>query len=129
MAGRCLLDTSIAIALFRGESEVRRQIERAGEVYLSCIVIAGLLYGALHSERVAANLARVTDLASEAPILNCDAGTADIYAGMKLRLRELGRLIPDNDLWIAATARQHELTLVSRDSHFSEIPDLYQESW
>jgi tRNA(fMet)-specific endonuclease VapC len=38
-------------------------------------------------------------------------------------------VIPDNDLWIAATARQHELTLVSRDSHFSEIPDLYQESW
>ena len=29
---------------------------------------------------------------------------------------------PDNDIWIAAIAKQHDLTVVTRDAHFSAMP-------
>jgi predicted nucleic acid-binding protein len=36
-----------------------------------------------------------------------------------------GTLIGSNDLWIAATALEHSLPLVTRDiDHFRRIPDL-----
>ena len=37
--------------------------------------------------------------------------------------------MPDNDLWIAATAIQYEITLVARDAHFTWITDLNCEQW
>jgi tRNA(fMet)-specific endonuclease VapC len=41
-----------------------------------------------------------------------------------------GRPIPEKDLWIAATAVQHGLTLVSSDGqHFADIEELSLESW
>jgi len=39
-------------------------------------------------------------------------------------LRKKGRPIPENDVWIAAVARQHGLTLLTRDVHFREIEGL-----
>jgi len=44
-------------------------------------------------------------------------------------LRKKGRPIPENDIWIAAIAFQHDLTLVSRDEHFEEVEDLKLEKW
>ncbi len=43
--------------------------------------------------------------------------------------QQKGRLIPDNDIWIAAIAMQHNLILVTRDSHFDEIESLQIERW
>ncbi|HFE66754.1 MAG TPA: PIN domain-containing protein, partial [Chloroflexi bacterium] len=40
-----------------------------------------------------------------------------------------GRPIPENDIWIAALAIEHELTLVTRDAHFEEIEQLDIEAW
>ena len=38
-------------------------------------------------------------------------------------------MIPPNDLWIAASARQNDLTLVSSDQHFAEVDNLRWEQW
>lgn len=32
--------------------------------------------------------------------------------------------IPTNDVWIAATAMQHSLLLVTRDAHFERVPQI-----
>ena len=47
------------------------------------------------------------------------------YAAVRADLRVRGLPIPDNDLWIAATAIVHERVLVSRDSHFTRINGLH----
>jgi tRNA(fMet)-specific endonuclease VapC len=52
-----------------------------------------------------------------------------LYGEIKSSLRQKGKPIPDNDIWIAASARQHSLTLVTRDAHFDEIDDLARERW
>ncbi|RLB16513.1 MAG: VapC toxin family PIN domain ribonuclease, partial [Deltaproteobacteria bacterium] len=51
------------------------------------------------------------------------------YAKIKNALREKGRPIPENDIWIAAIAVQYNLTLVSRDDHFKRIDGLHTEIW
>ncbi|MBA3414064.1 MAG: type II toxin-antitoxin system VapC family toxin [Chloroflexia bacterium] len=50
---------------------------------------------------------------------------AEIFAQARSRLRSEGRLIPDFDLVIAATALAHDLTLVTRNRrHFDRIEGL-----
>jgi tRNA(fMet)-specific endonuclease VapC len=48
---------------------------------------------------------------------------------IKNLLRQKGHPIPENDIWIAASARQHGLTLVTRDGHFGYVEDLITERW
>lgn len=96
-------------------------------VFLCVPVVGELCYGALSSTRLKENLARVNELSGRAEILPCNSETAVSYASVKSRLRKKGRPIPENDIWIAAVARQHHLTLLSRDSHFRQIEGLKLE--
>jgi tRNA(fMet)-specific endonuclease VapC len=50
--------------------------------------------------------------------------TAEHYARLFVQLKRAGTPIPDNDLWIAALALEHDLTVVTRDQHFQHIPQL-----
>ena len=52
-----------------------------------------------------------------------------IYGQIKNALKMKGRPLPENDVWIAAIARQHKLPLVTQDAHFSHIDNLHIESW
>jgi tRNA(fMet)-specific endonuclease VapC len=50
--------------------------------------------------------------------------TAEHYARLFVQLKRAGTPAPDNDLWIAALALEHDLRLVTRDRHFARIPQL-----
>jgi tRNA(fMet)-specific endonuclease VapC len=50
--------------------------------------------------------------------------TAEHYARLFVQLKRAGSPIPDNDLWIAALALEHDLILITRDRHFERIPQL-----
>jgi len=69
------------------------------------------------------------ELVKVSDVLTCDAQTARLYGDVKNGLREKGRPIPENDVWIATIALQHGLVLVSRDGHFDEIDHLLREVW
>lgn len=62
-------------------------------------------------------------------VLACNAETAKLYGRIKRHLKEKGQLIPENDIWIVASAQQYELTLVTRDTHFDVIKDLKVKAW
>ena len=129
MSGDYLLDTNIVIALFAGEALVLQGLTKAEKIFIPCVVIGELYYGAHRSGRRDANLARIDQFVVINTILNCDAETARHYGVIKDALHCKGCPLPENDLWIAALARQHRLTLITRDAHFSYIPDLALESW
>ena len=129
MAGRVLLDANVAIALLDGEPTVEQAVSEAGEVFLSSTVVGELFYGSLSSRRKDENLARLRSFVESIVTLPSDRDTAFVYGEIKSALRAKGRPIPDNDLWIAAIAKQHDLTLITRDKHFSEIVDLEVQSW
>ena len=128
MNGRYLLDTNM-IALFGGGQSVVDSLATAPEVFIPSIVLGELYYGAQRSTRVAENSTRVDAFAAESVVLSCNASTARWYGIVKSDLRLKGRPIPENDVWIAALARQHDLTVVSRDGHFEEVPDLDVVAW
>ena len=129
MNGSFLLVTNIVIALFAGEVGIQRHLARDPSVFVASVVVGEMYYGALASGRKESNIQRIQDFARVVTVLACDAGTALSYGEVKSRLRQKGRPIPENDVWIAAIALQHGLTLVSRDPHFNEVEGLLQESW
>ena len=129
MPGRYLLDTNILIALFARDPSVEGQVANADEVFIASINLGELYYGASKSSQVEANTARLDDLAGQSAVLSCDASTAKHYGHIKHRLRLRGKPIPENDIWVAAVAQQHALTLISRDTHFAEVEDLTVERW
>jgi tRNA(fMet)-specific endonuclease VapC len=129
VSGRYLLDTNIIIALFARDISVITNLTQAGEIFLPSIAIGELFYGAQKSGRVQANSARIYTLVVNSAVLFCDIETARVYGEVKDKLRRKGRPLPENDVWIAATALQHDLLLVTRDAHFQEVEGLQTVAW
>ena len=129
MTGRYLLDTNVAIAILEREIDLESLSSNGREVFLNSIVLGELFFGAEKSQRLQENLGRIRFLASRCPILPCDEETARHYGTVKTLLQRKGRPIPENDIWIAASARQHGLTLATRDGHFEYVENLVFEAW
>jgi tRNA(fMet)-specific endonuclease VapC len=129
MNGNFLLDTNIVIAIFAQEKTVLQRLAEADQVFVSSIVLGELYYGAQKSGRRAENITRVDEFAASNAVLDCTTRTANIYGEVKNRLRAKGRPLPENDIWIASLAIQYGLTLVTRDSHFTDVDNLSVETW
>jgi len=48
-------------------------------------------------------------------VVDLDAGTASVWAALLVRLKKKGRAMPVKDSLIAASALQHQLTIVTRN--------------
>ena len=59
----------------------------------------------------------------------CNEETSRRYGEVKDGSRRKGLPIPENDIWISATAFQHDLVLFTRDSHFDHVEGLRSERW
>lgn len=124
-----LVDTNIIIPLFAKDPSLRWRIGHDYVCFIPVVVIGELLAGAYHSERAAFNVAEIQRLAAEFPILQCDVVTADYYARIQRSLWRKGKPIPENDVWIAALALQHQLRLITLDKHFERVEGLEIEIW
>lgn len=125
-----LLDSSVLIRSLRGDAACTARIDAAPQVYVSSIVLGELYFGALASPTRASDaVADVELLERTIAVLHPDAATARIYGQIKLDLKRQGLTMPDNDLWIAATAMQYNVTLAARDAHFNWITGLRVEQW
>jgi tRNA(fMet)-specific endonuclease VapC len=127
--GRYLLDTNIVIALLEGDETVLSSIERAHEVFIPAIALGELFFGAAKSGRPIENMAKVERFAAGRVILACGVEIAREYGRLRQVLRAKGRPLPENDIWIAATAKYYQLVLVTRDRHFRDVDDLAVEAW
>jgi len=121
---RIALDTNQAIAVLNNAGDTGRWVQAFAQVYLPVPVVGELRFGALKSQRVTENLGRVERLTARCTVLNATVITAEIYARIRLRLKERGKPIPENDLWIAAICVEHNLPLATTDTHFLEVNDL-----
>lgn len=128
-SGKYLLDTNIVIAMFAGEQAIQDKRQNADRVFLPSPVVGELCYGARKSSRPIENLTKVNRLIQDLEVIPCNLESAQRYGIIKNQLRRKGRLIPDNDIWIAAIAIQRGLILVTRDAHFDEVESLQTERW
>lgn len=124
-----LLDTNIISALLKGESRIADRIDKAPIIYIPVFVIGELYFGAMHSTQIQKNINDIKKLTATYVILLPDIKTAGIYGKIKTVLRKKGKPIPENDIWIAAIAKQYNLALATRDKHFKEINELSIKSW
>jgi predicted nucleic acid-binding protein len=124
-----ILDTNALSALVDGEEALRVRLIRVYAPSIPVIVLGEFLYGLRDSR----DRARYEGwLESRLPLfetLSVGETTARRYAEIRQELKSAGRPIPENDVWIAALAREHGLPVLSRDRHFSFVPNLKIESW
>lgn len=97
------------------------ELIRAEELSTSIIVVGEVREGFVgHPE----GAARYDRFLLGVRVVGLDSEVASICAELRSSLRKSGMLLSDNDLWIAATALRHGLTLISRDKAFDRVPNL-----
>src|SRR5688500_6279845 len=123
---RVALDVNRDADLCRGVAEVIGLISRAERVYLPLIVLWYLRGGFKVGTRGAGYERMLTRFLSSPRVrlLLPDEQTTVHYAHLFAQLRAQATPIPTNDLWIAALVIQHDLTLLTRDSHFDHLSQL-----
>jgi tRNA(fMet)-specific endonuclease VapC len=126
---KVMLDTSAYSALLRGNDDVKRALQEADELYLNPVVIGELLAGFAHGGKEKKNRDILKEFLSSPRlhVVDIDEETSERYAVIINYLWEKGTPIPTNDLWIAATAMQHGLKLVTTDGHYRNIPQIIVE--
>ena len=124
-----LVDTNIVSAHFKGDPAVTPKLQASDAIYLPSIVLGELHFGAHRSPNPDRNLERIGRFVAAVMLLSVNAATAALYGQLKAELMTAGQIIPDNDLWIAALAKQHDLTQVRRDRHFSHVTGVKWVAW
>lgn len=122
-----LLDTDRFVDYLndRGDSRaVLAPLVRRGVVATSVIVLAEIYEGLIRDPKADAKTAVIDEVLAGSHVYGIDDVTARRFASLRHALRTSGQLINDHDIWIAATALEHDLTLISRDRHFDRIPNL-----
>jgi predicted nucleic acid-binding protein len=113
-----LLDTSVFIAAESGRAldgarmpdEIRVSVISVGELRRGVLVAANAMTRAMR-------LASLTRALSLEPV-PIDEGVAECWAELRATLRDLGRRMPVNDSWIAATAMSLGVPVVTQDDDF-----------
>ena len=125
-----ILDTNAVSSLLGGDNEhLNALLKSAVRHHLPLTVVAEYQYGLLALRRPRRLQSLLRRLEADSIILYPDRETADLYAAIRHGLKLRGRPIPENDLWIAALARQHSLEIVSRDPHFDHVAGIRRIGW
>ena len=124
-----ILDTNALSEYLKGQGAVVAIVSRQPQVFLPVIVLAEYRYGLVYSQWRTVLSDQLDEYERLFGILNIDAITARQYAMVRSELRDRGRPIPVNDVWVAALARQHTLPILSRDTHFDEAAGIQRIGW
>ena len=121
-----LLDTNVLADFFSGDPETVEAFQRIRTLAINTVVLGELLGGFALGARAGANRRLLSRFLSSprVKLLGLAAETAEHYADVHAQLRRRGKPIPSNDMWVAASAREHGLVLFTRDIHFREIEGL-----
>lgn len=144
-----LLDTTHCSHLLNGDEGIARKLAELDDIPVrTCVIVKGeLVCMAVRSQRKEENEQKVASFLNDIEVLSVDSKAAEEYGNIKnavltkygfkrksnrrkTTLKEIG--LADNDLWIAAIAKRHDLTVVSGDSDFSRIKEavpLSLETW
>jgi tRNA(fMet)-specific endonuclease VapC len=133
MDTRYLLDANIVIYIRqkRPEAVLRRFARlRPGEAAISVIAYGELIFGAMKSSQRESALERLSALTRALPALPLPEKAAETYGAIRAELEAKGKMIGNNDLWIAAHALASELTLVtSNENEFRRVRGLKIQNW
>ncbi len=124
-----LLDTSGYSHIHRGHPAAAEAVRRADRLVMSPVVLGELLDAFRKGRERRRNERFLADFLSRpfVEVVDVDAETSECYAAIKESLRSAGTPVPRADVWIAASAMQHGLKVLSSDSDFLRIPQIRVE--
>ena len=133
MSVRYLLDTNICIYIAKhNPPAVRERFARhpANELAMSVITYGELQYGAQKSQAKMQARRVVKSLTTAIAIAELEPVVGEHYGAIRAELETQGRIIGNNDLWIAAHARAKGWTLVTNNEReFLRVNGLKFENW
>ena len=121
-----LIDTSAYAAFKRGHTEAIAELRTARSILIPAVVLGELLAGFDVGGKRKKNRSELREfqLGSRVSLVEITRETAERYAHIYAYLRGIGRPIPTNDLWIAASAMEHGAELLTLDAHFLNVPQV-----
>lgn len=127
--GKYLIDTDVCIALIKEMPSVVEHIRKVGadECKISDITLAEMYFGAFKSgrEKHFVDVREIEETFESYPIEHLRK-----YGELRWMLEKSGQKIGDMDMFIAATALEEDLILVTGNTdHFERIPGLRIENW
>lgn len=97
---------------------------------MSAITYGELSYGAVRSADRARALAQLDSLVQAIPVEPLGSDVSRSYGAIRATLEKQGRVIGNNDLWIAAHALALDLALATtNEREFRRVPGLSVENW
>lgn len=124
-----ILDTNAISAMAEADENIEKVLPEPAAQFIPVVCIGEYRAGIIRS-RARKELQRWLNLLEQTrPILLVDLQTAGFYAEIVADLRKRGRIIPINDVWIAALARQYGMTILSQDRHFDEVKNVRRSAW
>lgn len=124
-----ILDTNAVSSLLAGDDRIGQILPQADGHHLPLVVVAEYQFGLLGLKKRSRLQSLFRRLEAGSILLCPDRDTVNWYAAIRLELKRTGRPIPENDLWIAALARQHTLEIVSQDPHFDSVQGIHRIDW
>ncbi|MCF6312375.1 MAG: type II toxin-antitoxin system VapC family toxin [Verrucomicrobiales bacterium] len=102
------------------------EIASAEGLIIPAIVLGELREGFLRGSRVEWNERNLMGMLEQAvvKVAEIKESTSHHFAVFKKYLRDTGRPIPENDVWIAACCYEHGGVLLTRDKHFENLPQV-----
>ena len=121
-----ILDTNLLIDLFEKEIPLPSEFVRYDSLFLPVTVIGEYRAGLFDTKRGEENKRKLAYYLSRSSVRTVPVTdrTAELYAKVYQALRKQGTPIPQNDMWIAASALEHGADLATRDEHFRLVPML-----
>ncbi len=124
-----ILDTNALSAAAEGHPSILGILADAQQLALPVVVVGEYRFGIAQSRHQARYRRWLDGLVSDCTVLEVTEQTTHHYAAIGIELRQAGKPIPTNDLWIAALCRQHGLPLLSRDRHFDAVSGIQRLDW
>lgn len=124
-----ILDTNAVSAILAGESGVEARLRGLERHHIPLFVIGEYFFGIMGSNKRELLQTIFLRLVKESHVLYPDIDTARHYAAIRQELKVKGTPIPENDVWIAGLARQHQLSILSKDAHFDDVEGIVRMEW
>ncbi len=123
---KIILDTNAYSGFMSGNQAVFDCIVDSETIFISTVMIGELFAGFHRGNKYSSNVEELTSFLNKDGIKTIDVTieTSEIFGEIKAGLSKMGKMIPLNDIWIAAHAIETGAKLISYDSHFKSINGL-----
>ena len=119
-----LMDANVIVRDLNGDRELINELSKISSLCTCTVVLGELMYGAAKSAHVVQNKQNAKSFCSRYPLLGVSNIVAEFYGEIKKDLLSHGNVMPENDMWIAATALANDMTVITQDRHFEHIQNL-----